>query len=72
MLELIKNNMKIGPREYNQQESVIIDVYKSHIQYLQKEIDEHWKMLTEQLNVPDKLPNLETEYLWEYVMNDFS
>jgi hypothetical protein len=64
--------MKIGPREYSIQESVIIDVYKSHIQKLQEEIDEHWKTLTEQLNVPDKIPNSETDYLWDHVMNDFS
>lgn len=63
--------MKIGPREYNQQESVIIDVYKSHIQYLQKEINEHWKMLTKQLNIPDRIPNPETDHLWDYVINDF-
>jgi hypothetical protein len=64
--------MKIGPREYTVQESVIIDVYKSHIQKLQEKIDEHWKMLIEQLNVTDKIPNPETDYLWDHVMNDFS
>lgn len=63
--------MKIGSREYNQQESVIIDVYKSHIQYLQKEINEHWNMLTKQLNIPDRMPNSETDHLWDYVINDF-
>ena len=39
---------------------------------LQKEIDEHWNMLTESLNLPDKIPNPETDHLWDYVMNDFS
>jgi hypothetical protein len=63
--------MKIGPRQYNDRESVVIDVYKSHIKKLQEEIDEHWKMLIEQLNVPDKIPNPETDHLWDYVMNDF-
>jgi hypothetical protein len=63
--------MKIGPREYNDQETAIIEVYKSHIQYLQEEIDEHWKMLIEQLNIPDRLPNPETDSLWDYVINDF-
>ena len=64
--------MKIGPREYTEQESATINAFKSHIKHLQKEINEHWNMLTDSLNLPDKLPNLETEYLWEYVMNDFS
>lgn len=64
--------MKIGPREYTPQETTIIEVYKSHILKLQEEIDEHWKMLIEQLNVPDKIPNPETDHLWDYVMNDFT
>ena len=63
--------MKIGPREYTDQETTIIEVYKSHILKLQSEIDDHWKMLIEQLNVTDKIPNPETDYLWDYVMNDF-
>lgn len=62
--------MKIGPREYNNQETTIIEVYKSHILKLQEEIDEHWKMLIEQLNVPDEIPNPEIDYLWDYVIND--
>jgi hypothetical protein len=64
--------MKIGPREYTEQESATINAFKSHIKHLQKEIDEHWKMLTESLNLPDKIPNPETDHLWDYVMNDFS
>ena len=64
--------MKIGPREYAEQESATINAFKSHIKHLQKEIDEHWKMLTESLNLPDKIPNPETDHLWDYVMNDFS
>ena len=64
--------MKIGPREYTEQESATINAFKSHIKHLQKEIDEHWNMLTESLNLPDKIPNPETDYLWDYVMNDFS
>jgi len=64
--------MKIGPREYTEQESATINAFKSHIKHLQKEIDEHWNMLTESLNLLDKIPNPETDYLWDYVMNDFS
>jgi len=64
--------MKIGPREYTEQESATINAFKSHIKHLQKEIDEHWNMLTESLNIPDKIPNPETDHLWDYVMNDFS
>jgi RNAse (barnase) inhibitor barstar len=64
--------MKIGPREYNNQETTIIEVYKNHILKLQEEIDEHWNMLTDSLNLPDKIPNPETDHLWDYVMNDFS
>jgi hypothetical protein len=64
--------MKIGPREYTPQETTIIEAYKSHILKLQEEIDEHWNMLTDSLNLPDKIPNPETDYLWDYVMNDFS
>jgi RNAse (barnase) inhibitor barstar len=63
--------MKIGPREYTEQESATINAFKSHIKHLQKEIDEHWNMLTESLNLPDKIPNPETDYLWDYVMNDY-
>jgi hypothetical protein len=63
--------MKIGPREYTKQESAIINAFKSHIKHLQKEIDEHWNMLTESLKVPDKIPNPETDYLWDYVINDY-
>ena len=64
--------MKIGPREYTKQESAIINAFKSHIKHLQKEIDEHWNTLTESLNLLDKIPNPETNHLWDYVMNDFS
>lgn len=64
--------MKIGPREYTEQESATINAFKSHIKHLQKEIDEHWNMLTESLNLPDRIPNPETDHLWDYVMNDFS
>jgi RNAse (barnase) inhibitor barstar len=64
--------MKIGPREYTEQESATINAFKSHIKHLQKEINEHWNMLTDSLNLPDKIPNPETDYLWDYVMNDFS
>ena len=41
--------MKLGERTYTQQEAIIIDVYKAHIQSLQKEIDEHWNMLIDQV-----------------------
>ena len=65
--------MKIGPREYNNQETTIIEVYKSHILKLQEEIDEHWNMLTEQLKVSKNLPfDPEYDFLWDYVMNDFT
>jgi hypothetical protein len=64
--------MKIGPREYTPQETTLIEVYKSHILKLQGEIEEHWQILIEQLNVPDKIPNPETDHLWDYVMNDFT
>jgi len=60
--------MKIGPREYTEQESVVIDVYKSHIQKLQEEIDEHWDLLQKQIANSDKDND---DYLWDYVMNDF-
>lgn len=61
--------MKLGERTYTQQEAVIIDVYKAHIQKLQKEIDEHWNMLVEQINSGRKKQH--DDYLWDYVMNDF-
>jgi len=65
--------MKIGPREYTEQESAIINAFKSHIKHLQKEIDEHWNMLTESLKVSKDLPfDPEYDFLWDYVMNDFS
>ena len=57
--------MKIGPRTYTEQEAISIEVYKSHIQKLQDEIDEHWKMLIEQLNVPEKRPSVTRDYLWD-------
>ena len=65
--------MKIGPREYNNQETTIIEVYKNRILKLQEEIDEHWNMLTEQLKVSKNLPfDPEYDFLWDYVMNDFT
>lgn len=65
--------MKIGPREYNEQEIAIINVYKNHIAYLQKEIDFHWNQLVSQLKVSENLPfDPEHDFLWDYVMNDFS
>jgi hypothetical protein len=63
--------MKIGPREYNDQETAIIGSCKMQIQSLQSEIEEHWQILIKQLNVPDKIPNPETDHLWDYIMNDF-
>ncbi len=61
--------MKIGPREYTEQESVIIEVYKSHIDYLQKEIDYHWNQLIEQLKITEgDQPYF--DHLWDYVIND--
>jgi hypothetical protein len=64
--------MKIGPREYNKQETDIVESCKMQIESLQSEIEDRWQILIQQLNVPDKIPNLETDYLWDYVMNDFS
>jgi hypothetical protein len=64
--------MKLGPREYNDQETDIIESCKSHILKLQSEIEEHWQILIKQLNVPDKIPNPETDHLWDYIMNDFT
>ncbi len=62
--------MKIGPREYNEQETAIINVYKKHIAYLQKEIDFHWDQLVEQLKITeDNRPDF--DHLWDYVINDF-
>ena len=63
--------MKIGPREYTEQETAIIENCKTQIKSLQSEIEDRWQILIEQLNVPDKIPNPETDYLWDYVMNDF-
>jgi hypothetical protein len=64
--------MKIGPREYTEQETAIIESCKTQIKSLQSEIEDRWQILIQQLNVPDKIPNPETDYLWDYVMNDFS
>jgi predicted SnoaL-like aldol condensation-catalyzing enzyme len=60
--------MKIGKRIYNEQEAVIIETFKNHIQLLQKEIDEHWDLLQKQIANSDKDND---DYLWDYVMNDF-
>ena len=62
------NNMKIGKRTYNEQETITIESFKSHIQLLQKEIDEHWDLLQKQIANSDKDDD---DYLWDYVMNDF-
>jgi len=64
--------MKLGTRTYTEQEIAIIEVYKSHIQFLQKEIDEHWDMLAKQVlkTQPDDCLN-DHDHLWDYVMNDF-
>ena len=62
--------MKIGPREYTEQESVIIEVYKNHIDYLQKEIDHHWNQLVEQLKITEE-HRPDFDHLWDYVINDF-
>lgn len=64
--------MKIGPREYTEQETAIIESCKTQIKSLQSEIEDRWQILIQQLNVPDKIPNPETDYLWDYMMNDFS
>jgi hypothetical protein len=64
--------MKIGPREYNKQETDIVESCKMQIESLQSEIEDRWQILIQQLNVPDKIPNPETDYLWDHVMNDFS
>lgn len=63
--------MKIGPREYNEQETAIIESCKMQIQSLQSEIEGYWQMITKQLNTPDKIPNPEIDHLWDYIMNDF-
>ena len=60
--------MKLGTRTYTEQEVAIIEVYKSHIQFLQKEIDEHWDMLAKQVSDGKKQHD---DYLWDYVVNDF-
>lgn len=64
--------MKLGTRTYTEQEAAIIEVYKNHIQFLQKEIDEHWDMLAKQIlkTQPDDCLS-DYDYLWDYVMNDF-
>lgn len=64
--------MKLGTRTYNEQEVAIIEAYKSHIQFLQKEIDGQWDMLAEQVlkAQPDDCLN-NYDHLWDYVMNDF-
>jgi RNAse (barnase) inhibitor barstar len=62
--------MKIGPREYTEQESVIIEVYKNHIDFLQKEIDHHWNQLVEQLKITEEHQPY-FDHLWDYVINDF-
>ena len=63
--------MKLGPREYNEQETAIIESCKMQIRSLQSEIEDRWKMLAKQLNVSDKILNPETDDLWDYIMNDF-
>lgn len=63
--------MKIGPRQYNEQETAIIESCKMQVQSLQSEIEDRWQILIKQLNTPDKIPNPETDYLWDYIMNDF-
>ena len=63
--------MKIGTREYNDQETAIIESCKMQIRSLQSEIEDRWKMLAKQLNVSDKILNPETDDLWDYIMNDF-
>lgn len=60
--------MKLGTRTYNKQEIALVEVYKNHIQFLQKEIDEHWDMLLKQVSDGKKQHD---DYLWDYVMNDF-
>ena len=60
--------MKLGTRTYTEQEVAIIEVYKNHIQFLQKEIDEHWDMLAKQVSDGKKQHD---DYLWDYVVNDF-
>lgn len=64
--------MKIGPREYTEQETAIIESCKTQIKSLQSEIEDRWQILIQQLNVPDKIPNPETDCLWDYVINNFS
>ena len=63
--------MKLGPIEYNEQETAIIESCKMQIRSLQSEIEDRWKMLTKQLNVSDQILNPETDDLWDYIMNDF-
>lgn len=64
--------MKLGTRTYTEQEVAIIEAYKSHIQYLQKEIDGHWDTLANQIFKTDPDDCLsDYDYLWDYVMNDF-
>lgn len=65
--------MKLGNRTYTEQEVAIIEVYKNHIQYLQKEIDGHWDTLTSQIFKTDPGNYFKHDYdhLWDYVMNDF-
>lgn len=60
--------MKLGTRTYNKQETALVEVYKNHIQFLQKEIDEHWDMLLKQVSDGKKQHD---DYLWDYIMNDF-
>lgn len=64
--------MKLGTRTYNEQEVAIIEAYKSHIQFLQKEIDGHWDTLSSQIFKTDPDDCLsDYDHLWDYVMNDF-
>lgn len=55
---------------FNEAETAQIETFKNHISYLQKEIDEHWNMLTKNLKIESKSPAY--DWLWDYVMNDFS
>jgi hypothetical protein len=64
--------MKLGIRTYSEQEVAIIEAYKSRIQLLQKDIDQHWDTLAKQVlkMQPDDCLS-DYDYLWDYVMNDF-
>lgn len=63
--------MKIGPRSYNEQETIAIQAVKQVISDFQGKIEDNWQWLLETLKINGEDFSPETDYLWDYVMNDF-